>query len=154
MGGVEELLELRVGHRILVDIERLDVHRVLVKAARAYLPTDIARRRQCRCRLRSRYRCTLKTKSAARNPDHALGRACAAALVGGISTSLLRQRLPFGGVAGQRLAVIVLSSLRIRFCVSASGRPALRARRHIHAPRWRKKARRCRLRDRGVSSTP
>ena len=38
VGGIEELLELRVGHRILIDLERLDVHRMLVEPARRILP--------------------------------------------------------------------------------------------------------------------
>ena len=38
VGGVEKLLELRVGDRILVDVERLDLQRVFVKAARRIFP--------------------------------------------------------------------------------------------------------------------
>ena len=38
MRRIEKLLELRVGHRVLVDEERRDLHRLLVKAARRILP--------------------------------------------------------------------------------------------------------------------
>ena len=35
---IEKLLELRIGHGILVDEEGRDLHRVLVEAARRVLP--------------------------------------------------------------------------------------------------------------------
>ena len=38
MGGIEKLLELRVGYRILIDPERFDVHGMVVETPRGILP--------------------------------------------------------------------------------------------------------------------
>src|SRR5260370_20953617 len=38
VGDIDELLELRVGYWILVDPERLEMHRVVMEASRSILP--------------------------------------------------------------------------------------------------------------------
>ncbi len=106
VGGVEELLELGVGHGILVHVEGLDLHAVLVEAPRTVLPrilhvdADVVVAFDLSAPHREQIAAAIDADHALR---HGMGRSCGRNLDEG-----LVGLLPFVGEAGQRFGCHLL----------------------------------------------